>query len=111
MGTGGNQPVVDCGAPFLTLLNHTLADFDTEISHLSSFELALCRVDGEVVVPEDCKNLGRIVPEFFESVCCDKYVVDINKDMSGGDEHLEDGIHELLEDGGDVGNSEGHDLT
>src|ERR1700731_477975 len=83
-----NWPVINCGALFLTLLDGTLADFDTKVSYLSSFKLTLCRIDGEVVVLEDCKNPGRILPEFFEGVNCNEYVVHVDKDMSCGDKHL-----------------------
>src|ERR1700730_17792770 len=67
-GTGWDWPVVDCGAPFLTLLNDTLADFHAKVSHLSSFELTFHGIDSEVVVLEDSKNLGRVFLEFLGGV-------------------------------------------
>src|ERR1700730_623033 len=63
-GTCWDWPVVNCGAPFLALLDDSLADFHAEVCHLSSFKLTLCGIDSEVVVPEDSKNLGRVLPEF-----------------------------------------------
>src|ERR1700731_1002930 len=64
-----------------------------------------------MVVPEDKENLGRVIPEFFEGVRSDKYVVDVDKNMSSCDESLEERIHEGLENGRGVGNSEGHYLA
>ena len=64
-----------------------------------------------MVVPEDKENLGRVIPEFFEGVRSDKYVVDVDKNMSSCDESLEERIHEGLENGRGIGNSEGHYLA
>jgi len=88
-----------------------LTNLDTKVSDFSSFELTFRRIDGEVVVLEDGENLGRVTPEFFKGVRSDKYVIDIDEDMSCGDKDPEDGIHERLENGWGVGNSEGHYLA
>jgi hypothetical protein len=89
--------------------NFTGADDQSEVVNMGLLEFAFLGLEIKIVFFETPKNFVDDLPMFLESSAPNEDVIEIDCDFTFSNQICEDGIHQCLKRGGQIGEPEEHD--